>query len=238
MDKNRVGQHISAEFNNELADIASRVLLMGGMVEQQIRDALEALVEGNQKLGAVVVSNDHRVNALEVAIDEECMQVIARRQPAAGDLRLVVTAIKVITDLERIGDEAEGIGHVALTYVPPGPGANMELRTMGRHVSQMVRNALDAFARTDVELALQVARDEEMVDQEYDSLVRQLITYMMEDPRTISGTIQLLWAARALERIADHARNIAEYIVFLVRGRDVRHLTVDQMEKAARDVRR
>lgn len=237
MNKNRVGQHISAEFNQELTEVTQQVLLMGGLVEQQIKDALEALHEGNQQLGAVVVTSDYKINALEVAIDEECMQIIARRQPTAGDLRLVVTAIKVITDLERIGDEAEGIGQVALSHNSLADLVQVHLITMGRHVRQMVRNALDAFAHTDLELALQVARDEEMVDHEYESVLRQLITYMMEDPRAISSTINLMWAARALERIADHARNIAEYIIFLVKGRDVRHLNLEQMEKAARDGR-
>jgi len=234
MDKNRVGQHISAEFNQELTVIINRVLLMGGLVEQQIKDALEALNDANKQLGAVVVTTDYKINALEVAIDEECMQVIVRRQPAASDLRLIVTVIKVITDLERIGDEAEAIGQVALARNATDDSVYVNLITMGRYVRQMVRNALDAFARTDLELALEVARDEEIVDREYESILRQLITYMMEDPRNISGTINLMWAARSLERIADHARNIAEYIIFLVKGRDVRHLSLEQMEKAAR----
>ena len=237
MGKDLVGHHISAEFNQELADITHRVMLMGGLVEQQVKDALEALQEENQQLASVVITTDYKINALEVAIDEECMQVIARRQPAASDLRLVITVIKVITDLERIGDEAEGIGQVALSHSARGDSIQVDLITMGRHVRQMVRNSLDAFARTDVDLALQVAREEEMVDREYESVVRQLITYMMEDPRNISGTIDLMWAARSLERIADHARNIAEYIIFLVKGRDVRHLSLEQMEKAAREVR-
>ncbi len=237
MSRSLVGQHISAEFNQELADITNRIMLMGGLVEQQVKDALESLHEENRQLAAVVVTTDYKINALEVAIDEECMQIIARRQPAASDLRLVMTVIKVITDLERIGDEAEGIGQVALALAARGDSAQIDLVSMGRHVRQMVRNSLDAFARTDVDLALEVAREEEVVDREYESVVRQLITYMMEDPRTISSTIELMWAARSLERIADHARNIAEYIIFLVKGRDVRHLSLEQMEKAARAVR-
>ncbi len=237
MHNELVRHHISAEFDQELADITHRVLSMGGMVEQQVKDALEALIEDNQQLAAVVVTTDYKINSLEVSIDEECLQIIARRQPIAGDLRLVMTVIKVITDLERIGDEAEGIGQVALSRGSYGTATRVDLVTMGRHVRQMLRDALDAFARTDVDLALQVAREEEMVDRKYESVVRQLITYMMEDPRNISDTIELLWAARSLERIADHARNIAEYIIFLVKGRDVRHLSLEQMEKAAREVR-
>ena len=225
--------HISRQFNAELEDIRSRVLKMGGLVEQQIENAIEALVKGDVAQGEAVILNDTQVNKMEVTIDEECCQIIARRQPAASDLRLVVAVIKTITDLERIGDEAEKIARMAVQLaVEERPKNNYaEIQALGTHVRQMLHDTLDAFARLDIEAAFRIAREDIKVDQKYEGTMRQMITYMMEDPRTISRVLNVIWAARALERIGDHTCNICEYIIYLVKGKDVRHISLDQVER-------
>ena len=225
--------HISRQFNSELEDIRSRVLQMGGLVEQQIEQAINALAKGDTALAEEVVTNDYKVNKMEVTIDEECNQIIARRQPAAGDLRLVVAVIKTITDLERIGDEAEKIARMAARLASEERPKNnyMEIQSLGNHVRQMVHDSLDAFARLDTTAALHVAREDELVDREYEGVLRQMITFMMEDPRSISRMLNVIWAARALERIGDHASNICEYVIYLVKGKDVRHTKLEDIEK-------
>ena len=225
--------HISRQFNAELEDIRTRVLQMGGLVEQQIDQAILALAKGDIALAEEVVTNDYKVNKLEVTIDEECNQIIARRQPAAGDLRLVVAVIKTITDLERIGDEAEKIARMAVRLATEERPKNnyIEIQTLGNHVRQMVHDALDAFARLDTVAALRVAREDTLVDKEYEGVMRQMITFMMEDPRTITRMLNVMWAARALERIGDHASNICEYVIYLVKGKDVRHTRLEDIEK-------
>ncbi len=233
MENTDLGHHISQQFNTELEDIRNRVLAMGGLVEQQLVDAIEALLSGDSGKGEQVVTNDHKVNAYEVAIDEECSRILARRQPTASDLRLVVAVIKTITDLERIGDEAEKIGHLAI-HLSESHSSKLKfnmIRHLGDQARQLLHGALDAFARMDVEQALQVARDDEEVDKEYESVLRQLITYMMEDSRVITSALDMTWAARALERIGDHSKNICEYVIYLVMGKDVRHIEYQQMEE-------
>lgn len=239
MDNMNIGQHISQQYNAELEDIRNRVMAMGGLVEQQLIGAVNALVDGDAKLGEEIINNDYKVNAMEVAIDEECSRVLARRQPAASDLRLLVAVIKTITDLERIGDQAERVGRMAVSLADSELRKNqfVELQHMGNHVRQMLNDALDSFARMDVDAAVNVAREDIKVDKEYESLMRQLITFMMEDPRTITRVLDIMWAARALERIGDHARNICEYVIYLVMGKDVRHTSLDQMEEEVRGER-
>lgn len=239
MDNMNLGQHISQQYNAELEDIRNRVMGMGGMVEQQLANAITALVEGDAEIGEQVVSGDYKVNAMEVTIDEECSRVLARRQPAASDLRLIVAVIKTITDLERIGDQAERVARMAVRLADAEINKSqfVELQHLGNHARQMLNDALDAFARMDTEAALNVVREDLKVDKEYDSLMRQLMTYMMEDPRTISRVLDVMWAARALERIGDHARNICEYVIYLVMGKDVRHTNLEQMEEKVRGER-
>jgi phosphate transport system protein len=237
MDKIEFGHHISHKFDQELDEVRSKVLQMGGIVEQQLADAVFALTTMDSSLAEVVVTNDYKVNKLEVDIDEECTLIIARRQPTASDLRLVMAVVKTITDLERIGDEAERVGRMALHFAE-GAGENtkalMGIRHLGEHVRNMLHDALDAFARMDVEAALRVAREDIKVDEEYENVLRQTMTYMMEDPRSIPRVVNIMWSARALERIGDRARNICEYVIYLVRGKDIRHTSFEQVEKEAR----
>lgn len=236
VDKTGFRKHISQQYNKELEDIRNQVLAMGGMVEQQLIDAVTALVNGDRELADRVVTNDYKVNALEVAIDEECTRVLARRQPAAGDLRLIIAVIKTITDLERIGDEAERIGRMAVHLGDEAGGRKTmgSVERLGELVRKNLHDALDAFARVEPETAAQVAREDLKVDREYEAVLRQLITYMMEDPRSIPAVLDVVWSARSLERIGDRARNICEYVIYLVHGKDVRHTSLEQVEREAR----
>jgi phosphate transport system protein len=239
MDKPQISQHISRQFNAELEDVRQRVLAMGGLVEQQIADATRALVDGDGTLGTEVSRADHKVNGFEVYIDEECSRILARRQPTASDLRLVVAVIKTITDLERIGDEADRIARMAtdLAAQERVTTSYVEIGHLSKHVQTMLRSALDSFARMDAEAALAVAREDASVDREYEALLRQCITFMMEDPRTIRHVMDLIWSVRALERIGDHARNIAEYVIYFVKGKDVRHISLEEMEREVKEAR-
>ena len=236
MSKTNNGKHISQQFNSELEEIRSHVLAMGGLVEEQIRGAVQSLADGDVPLAESIISRDFEVNKAEVSIDEECTHIIARRQPAATDLRLVIAVIKTITDLERIGDQAERVSRmgIRLAEVERPKNNYHELQNMGESVAKMVHGALDAFARSDVETAIKISKQDEQVDQEYDGLMRQCLTFMMEDPRKISQMLDIMWAARALERIGDHAKNICEYVIYLVKGKDVRHITIEQMEDELR----
>ncbi|MDH5544546.1 MAG: phosphate signaling complex protein PhoU [Gammaproteobacteria bacterium] len=232
MDKESISHHISKQFNAELEDIRNRVLSMGGLVEQQLILAIKAMVESDKEAAEKVVESDYKVNAMEVEIDEESVQVIARRQPTASDLRLVIAVIKTITDLERIGDESERIGRMALD-VMNNPSLQLPITAwdnMGQRVRRMLHDALDAFARMDAEAAMRVWNEDSNVDGEYEGIMRQLMTYMMEDTRAIPKILEVIWATRALERIGDRVSNICEYIIYLVKGKDVRHISVEQME--------
>lgn len=224
-------QHISEQFNTELEGVKTHMLEMGGLVEAQIASALNSLIDGETGVAEEVIAGDREVNDMETAIDDECSLIIARRQPAASDLRLVLAISKVITDLERIGDEAAKIARQAidLSGEPASPSGYLEMRHIGNHVMGMLRDALDAFARLDVEMALQVAKEEARVDKEYANAMRCLLTFMMEDPRVIGSVINEMWALRSLERIGDHAHNIAEYVIYLVKGMNVRHLGLDEL---------
>ena len=227
-------EHTSKQFDAELESVRALVLQMGGLVESQIKLAVESLVSGDVALMNRVIADDHRVNALEVEIDESCNQIIARRQPAAGDLRMVITVIKTITDLERIGDEAEKIARMAKLLSQKErlilPRYN-EIKNAANMVLDMLRKSLDAFARLDLTTAAQVVRQDEQVDEEFRSIMRYLITFMMEDPRTISTSLEILFVAKAIERIGDHAKNMSEYVVYMVKGRDVRHVAVEEIER-------
>jgi len=235
MTDNLFGQHISQQFNAELDQLRHRVLTMGGLVEQQMIDAVKALVDGESALAESVIENDHKVNAIEVSIDEQCTQILARRQPTASDLRLIVAVIKTITDLERMGDQAEKVARIGLRLIEMERPQNdyIEIQRLGEHVQLMLREVLDAFARMDAEAALNVARKDEKIDHEYEGIMRQQVTFMMEDPRLIKRSLDIMWSIRALERIGDHSKNICEYIIYLVKGKDVRHTTLDQMKEAA-----
>lgn len=233
MTSQKLPPHISKQFDNELENIRSQVMAMGGLVEQQLTLALKALEEGDSTLAGSVIENERQVNTYEVSIDEECTRILARRQPAAGDLRLVTAVGKTITDLERIGDEAEKIAKMAidLSERPAIKSYKTGIGAMGNLVCRMVHESLDAFARMDSQAALVTAGKEPESDDQYAALLRQLITYMMEDPRSITSALDAVWVARAMERIGDHARNICEYIIYFVEGKDVRHISLEQMEK-------
>lgn len=227
-------EHTLKQFDAELEAVRTRVLQMGGMVEQQIVRAVDALSSGEMSVIDEVIEDDHRVNALEVQLDEDCSHIIARRQPAASDLRLLIAVIKTITDLERIGDEAEKIARMAkLIYAAERMHMpRLEMRNMAGLALAMLRKALDAFARLDIKAAVEVVRQDEAVDAEFRAVLRQLITFMMEDPRTISRCLEVLFIAKAIERIGDHSKNMAEYVIYMVQGRDVRHLNEDEIAES------
>jgi phosphate transport system protein len=239
MDSSDLSHHILSRFNADLEGARSGVLQMGGLVEQQLQNGVKALCSGDSRLGEEVARLDHKVNAMEVAIDDDCSRILATRGPTASDLRLIVAIIKTITDLERIGDEAEKLGHIAsrMGSLDRPTDRYREIRHMGDVVGSMVHGALDAFARMDTEAALAVARKDRIVDEEYEAIQRQVITFMMEDPRSIRRALDVLWVARALERIGDHAKNICEYVIYMVLGKDIRHLSIEDVEKQLAAVR-
>lgn len=228
--------HIVQRFDRELEGVRSDVLAMGGIVEQQLNDALQAMSDCDAELAERTATNDYKVNRMEVQIDETCTRILALRQPTASDLRLVLTVAKIIADLERIGDEAERIALFVTRIARSNCNRRhyTELLHMGALVKDMLHNALDAFARMDPRQAVEVARMDEKVDAEYEAHMRQTMTYMMEDPRNIPPFLDSVWCARSLERIGDRSRNLCEYVIYLVKGKDVRHTTLDQMEEIAR----
>ena len=231
-----VSEHIYKQYDSELESVRSKVLEMGSLVEQQIVDALEALITSNANAAKKVINADHRVNAFEVEIDEACSHIIALRQPTAGDLRMVLMMIKTITDLERIGDEAAKIARLAIKSTESdriwAPRFS-ELKTMANLAREMLHMSLDAFARSDATKVIPIAQMDEQVDDHYQMTTRHLITFMLEDPRTISMSLEILFASKAIERMGDHAKNISEYVVYMVKGRDVRHTSMEEMEQEA-----
>lgn len=233
MDTSDLSHHILSRYNADLEGLRSAVLQMGGIVEQQLQNGVKAIVTGDSRLGEEVARLDHKINAMEVAIDDDCGRILATRAPTASDLRLIVAIIKTITDLERIGDETEKLGHAASRFAASERTGDRyrELKHIGELVGDMVHGALDAFARLDTEAALSVARRDRVIDEEYDAIQRQCITFMMEDPRAIRRTLDVMGIARALERVGDHAKNICEYVVYMVLGKDIRHLSIEDVEK-------
>lgn len=227
-------EHTSKQYDVELESVRAKVLEMGGLVEQQIVNALEALTSADVNLAKDVMERDTRVNALEVQVDEDCSHIIARRQPAARDLRMIMMMVKTITDLERIGDEATKIARTAQRIYEQDrmykPRFN-EIKNMVAIVREMLRTSLDSFARLDVSQTVEVAKQDEQVDEQFRAAMRQLITFMLEDPRTISMSLEVLFVAKAVERIGDHAKNISEYVVYMVKGKDVRHTSLEDIER-------
>jgi phosphate transport system protein len=227
---------ISKQYDQDLEAIRSRMMQMGGLVESQIRGAMEGFLDGNLDRIEQVVAADAKVNELEIAIDDDLGHIIVRRQPAASDLRLIMAVSKTVTDLERIGDEAAKVARMARELHATGRVRNTRLATIG-HVSEiavgMLRKSLDAFARLDAAAAARVIGEDAAIDDEFRAIIRQLITFMMEDPRTISTSLNIVWVAKAFERIGDHAKNIAEQVIYIVRGRDVRHTPLAEVEREA-----
>ena len=228
-------QHISGQFNADLEAIRNHMMSMGGLVERQVNHAVQAICSGDTQLADDVIRREDDVDKAEVAIDNECTQILVRRQPAASDLRMVLAVSRVVRDLERIGDEASKIAiHTLEVKDSKNPQfCQQAIRYMGEEVVKMISGALEAFARHDVEGAIEVVRTDKLVDKQYASALRELITYMMEDPRSIGQAINILWILRAIERIGDHARNISEQVIYLVSGTDVRHSSLTEMEETA-----
>jgi phosphate transport system protein len=236
MDMN-FNQHISQQFNADLEAIRNQMLAMGGLVQRQVSDAIDAICSGDTSSADKIIQREDDVDQMELDIDQECTHILVRRQPAASDLRMVLAVSRVVRDLERMGDEAAKIAIHALEVANSNQASSkichQAIRHMGTAVVKMISDALDAFARHDIEGAIEVVRNDKMVDEQYASAIRELITYMMEDPRSIGQAINILWILRAIERIGDHARNISEQVIYLVSGADVRHSSLSEMEEQA-----
>jgi phosphate transport system protein len=229
-------EHSIKQFDVDLESLRSRMLQMGGLVESQILAAIDGFYNGNLQALDQVIENDRRVNGFEVSIDNECSHIIARRQPAAGDLRMILGVGKAVTDLERVGDEAKKIAVVSRQIHESGRlqiPRLADIRRAGGIVVGMLRKALDAFARLDAVAAAEVIRDDAAIDEAFRGMMRQLITFMMEDPRTISTAFEIVWVARSLERMGDHSKNVAEQVIYIVKGTDVRHTSFVDVEREA-----
>jgi phosphate transport system protein len=230
-------KHLSTQFDAELSGISGRVLEMGGLVESQVSEALHALTHFSSEDATRVLHQEERVNQMEVEIDRYLSAIIARRQPTARDLRLLIAVSKTIANLERVGDEAARIARTVQRLVNTGISTRLpvnDLRFEADLAVAQLRKALDAFARLDTAKALEVLKQDDQIDQEFEGLMRKLITYMMEDPRTISASIDLVFVAKAIERVGDHAKNLAEAIIYIVKGTDVRHTSMENVENAVR----
>ncbi|HEY2257719.1 MAG TPA: phosphate signaling complex protein PhoU [Variovorax sp.] len=228
-------KHLSSQFDSELNTVSSRVMELGGMVEAQIQQAVYALQEFDAEAAERVAETEIRVNAMEIEIDRELSSIIARRQPTARDLRLLIAISKTTANLERVGDEANKIARMVKSIIESGSARALpssDLRIAADMASGLLRKALDAFARLDTAAALSILKDDDLIDKEFDGFVRKLVTYMMEDPRKISASLDLLFLAKAIERIGDHAKNIAEFIIYIVKGADVRHTSMQEIESA------
>lgn len=228
-------KHLSSQFDSELNGVSSRVMELGGMVEAQIHQAIYSLAQFDAEAADRVMETEHRVNAMEMEIDRELSSIIARRQPTARDLRLLIAISKTTANLERVGDEANKMARMVKSIIESGAARALpsnELRVAGDLASGLLRKALDAFARLDVNAAVSILKDDDLIDNEFDGFVRKLVTYMMEDPRTISASLDLLFLAKAIERIGDHSKNIAEFIIYIVKGADVRHTSMEEIESA------
>ena len=236
MEAADISHHTSRRFNEDLELVRGKVLAMGGLVEEQLDGALSSLIEGDSKLGQSIAKNDYQVNAMEVSIDEECSRILATRAPTAGDLRMIVATIKTITDLERIGDECEKIALIGARLASEERPADRfrEVKHLGRITQTMLHNALDAYARLDAGLAVTTARCDRVVDEEYEAIQRQSITFMMEDPRMIRRALDVMWVVRSLERVGDHAKNVCESVIYMVHGKDVRHTSLERVEQEIR----
>ncbi|MEX0444647.1 MULTISPECIES: phosphate signaling complex protein PhoU [Xenorhabdus] len=232
MDNLNFGKHISGQFNAELEHIRTELMAMGGLVEEQLSKAILAMHNQDKQLAQQVIEDDQKVNMMEVAIDEACVRIIAKRQPAASDLRLIMVISKTIAELERIGDVANKICQTALEkFSHQQQPLLVSLESLGRNTIRMLHDVLDAFARMDLQEAIRIYREDKKVDQEYEGIVRQLMTYMMEDPRTIPSIMTALLCARSIERIGDRCQNICEFIFYYVKGQDFRHVGGDKLEE-------
>ncbi|TDO97492.1 phosphate signaling complex protein PhoU [Marinomonas balearica] len=229
--------HISQQFNAELETLRQHFLTMGGVVENQVADAIQSMLDSDGALAEDVKDKDATVNQLDGIIDEECTRILAKRQPAATDLRMILSIGKAVGELERIGDEAKKIARLTITLVEEGesPRGYVEINRIGQMVSRMVHDALDAYARLDVDAAIRVAKQDRNVDMEFKTAMRSLVTYMMEDPRSITRVINVIWVLRSLERIGDHAQHICQHLIYLVKGQDVRHVPVSQLSEEVSD---
>jgi phosphate transport system protein len=231
-----IGEHLYRKYDEELEQMRSRVLQMGGLVESQVRTALAAFDSADLVLAQQAIDADRRVNELEIDLDQMVNYIIARRQPTAGDLRMITGILKATTDIERIGDEASKIARAVKWLHEKSSHARVhrlpDVQHSGEIAVSMLRRTLDAFARMDAAAAMQIIRDDQGVDDRFRAILRQLITFMMEDPRTISASLDIVWAAKAIERIGDHAKNIAEHVIFISQGVDARHLSPDEVEQA------
>ncbi len=228
-------KHLSTQFDSELNSVSSRVMELGGLVESQIRQAIYALSQFSMEAVEQVASIEQRVNAMEVEIDHELSSIIARRQPTARDLWLLIAFSKATANLERMGDEAHKMARMVKSIIESGAARSLpssDLRMAADLASGLLRKALDAFARLDTKAALDILKEDDLIDKEFDGFVRKLVTYMMEDPRTISASLDLLFLAKAIERIGDHSKNVAELIIYLVKGKDVRHAAMNDIESA------
>ena len=228
-------KHLSSQFDSELNSVSARVMELGGLVESQIQHAIYALAHFNLESVAQVEALEQRINTMEVEIDHELSTIIARRQPTARDLRLLIAFSKATANLERMGDEAHKMARMVQAIIESGAARQLpttDLRVAADLASGLLRKALDAFARLDTKAAVAILKEDDLIDQEFDGFVRKLITYMMEDPRTISASLDLLFLAKAIERIGDHSKNVAELIIYLVEGKDVRHTSLDQIESS------